>query len=94
MVIIVRNEGARPGANGLVKGVSDRLVWKEEGDAMRMEGGDFVAFNYCESMYDGLKVGLYLKIILRDVDRNDNLSTAKIFSKRSLYFSRRNGSHV
>ena len=56
----MRNEGARPGANALVKSFSDRLVWKEEGDAMRMEGGDFVVFNDCESVCDGLKVGLYL----------------------------------
>ena len=53
----MRNEGARPGANGLVKGVGDRLLWKDEGDAMRMEGGDFVTFNGCESVYDGLIVG-------------------------------------
>ena len=58
----MRNEGARPGANGLVKGVGDRLVWKDEGDAVRVEGVDFVAFNDCESVYDGLKVGLYFKI--------------------------------
>ena len=86
MVIIVRNEGARPGANALVKGVSDRLVWKEEGDVMRMEGGDFVAFNDCESVYDGLKVGLYSKIVLCDVNGDDNMRcvSGKDFSKRSL----------
>ena len=96
MVIIVRNEGARPGANTLGKCVSDRLVWKEEGDAMRMEGGDFVAFNDCESMYVGLKVGLCVKTILCDVDRNDNIRfvSGKDFLKEKFVFSRRNGSHV
>ena len=96
MVVIVRNEGFRPRAYALVKSFSDRLVRKKEGDAMRMEGGDLVAFNDCESIYDGVKVGLYLKMILCDVDGNDNMNcvSGKMFSKRILYFSRRNGSHV
>ena len=86
----MRNEGLRPRAYALVKSFSDRLVWKAEGDATRMEGGDLVAFNDCESMYDGLKVGLYLKVILCDVDGNDNMrfvSGKNFLKENSVLFS-------
>ena len=53
MIIVMRNEGFRPGADALIKSVSNGLVWKEEGNAMRVEGGDSVAFDERESVYDG-----------------------------------------
>ena len=59
---------------------------------MRMESGDLVAFNDCESMYDGLKVGLYLKMILCDVDGNDNMqfvSGKNFLEKNSVLFSKK-----
>ena len=49
----MRNESFRPRAYALVKSFSDRLVRKKEGDAMRMEGCDLVAFDDFESMCDG-----------------------------------------
>ena len=48
----MRNESFRPGAYALIKGLSDGLVCKEEGDAMGVEGGDLVAFDECEGVYD------------------------------------------
>ena len=53
MIIVMRNEGFRPGADALIKSFSNGLVWKEEGNAMRVEGGDSVAFDECEGVYDG-----------------------------------------
>ena len=88
----MRNEGLRPRAYALVKSFSDGLVWKEEGDAMRMESGDLVAFNDCESMCDALKVGLCLKMILCDVDGNDNMhfvSGKNSLEKNSVLFSKK-----
>ena len=41
---------------------------------MRVEGGNVVAFDECESINNGKKVGLYLKVILRDVDGNDRVT--------------------
>ena len=53
MVVVVGNESFRPGAYALIKSFSDGLVWKEEGNAMRVEGGDSVAFDEREGVYDG-----------------------------------------
>ena len=53
MVVFMRNEGFGPGTNTLIKCFGCGLVRKEKGDAMRLEGGDLVAFDDCESMYDG-----------------------------------------
>ena len=41
---------------------------------MRVEGGNVVAFDECESMNNGEKVSLCLKVILRDVDGNDRMT--------------------
>ena len=41
---------------------------------MRVEGGNVVAFDECESMNNGKEVSLYLKVILRDVDGNDRVT--------------------
>ena len=45
----------------------------KKGDTMRVEGGNVVAFDECESMNNGKKVSLHLKVILRDVDGNDRV---------------------
>ena len=73
MIINIGNEMLCPGAYVVVKGFSDRLVGKEEGDTAGVEGGDSVTVNDCEGVYDGEEMGLNLKIILRDVDRNENV---------------------
>ena len=74
MVVIMRDEGFCPGADALIKGFGCGLVWEEEGDAMGVEGGDSVAFDECESVNDAKEVILYLKVILRDVNRNDRVT--------------------
>ena len=53
MVVVMGDENSRPGAYALIKSFSDGLVWKEEGNATRVEGGDSVAFDECEGAYDG-----------------------------------------
>ena len=53
MVVVMRNESFCPGTNALIEGFRDRLVWEEESDAMRVEGGDSVAFDECEGVNDG-----------------------------------------
>ena len=90
MIIVMRNEGFGPGADAWIKSFSNGLVWKEEGNAMRVEGGDSVAFDECEGVYDGKKVGLYLKVILCDVDGNDNMrfvSGKDFLKENSVLFS-------
>ena len=53
MVVIMRNEGFCQGANTLIDCFGYGLVWKQEGDTMRVKGGNVFAFDECESMDDG-----------------------------------------
>ena len=53
MVVVIRDESFCPGTDALIKGFGYGLVWEEEGDTMRVEGGDSVAFDECESVNDG-----------------------------------------
>ena len=53
MVVVMRNESFCPGANAFIKGFRNVLVWEKESDAMRVEGGDSVAFDECEGVNDG-----------------------------------------
>ena len=46
----MRNERLRPGAYALIKSFSDGLVGKEEGNTMRVEGGNSVAFDEREGV--------------------------------------------
>ena len=63
MVVVIRDERFCPGTDALINGFGYGLVWEEEGDTMSVEGGDTVA-----------EVSLYLKVILRDVNRNNRVT--------------------
>ena len=53
MVVAMRNESVCPGTYALIEGLGYGLVWEQKGDTMRVEGGNVVAFDECESMNDG-----------------------------------------
>ena len=52
MVVVMRDESFCPSTYALIEGLGYRLVWQQEGDTMRVEGVNVVAFNECESMND------------------------------------------
>ena len=52
MVVVMRNESFCPGANALIKGFRNGLVWEKESKATRVDGGDMAAIDEREGVYD------------------------------------------